>query len=62
MRITGRSVTDKERKRLAEMAEELGADEVTIGIMDAYDGYKTVWRTVARFFKDGQLIKWISWE
>ena len=62
MRITGRSVTDKERKMLTQIAVEFGADEVTVGVMEAYDGYKSVWRTVARFFKEGKLIKWISWE
>lgn len=62
MRITGRSVTNKERERLTKMAEELGADEVTVGVMEAYDGYKSVWRMVARFFKDGKELRWISWE
>lgn len=62
MRITGRSVTDKERKMLTQIAVELDADEVTIGVMQAYDGYKSVWRRVARFFKDGKLVKWTSWE
>lgn len=62
MRITGRSVTDKERTKLSKIAKEIGADEITIGVMEAYDGFKPVWRTVARFFKDGKLIRWISWE
>lgn len=62
MRITGRSLTDKERTKVTKIAEEIGADEITIGVMEAYDGYKTRWRTVARFFKDDKEIKWISWE
>lgn len=60
MRITGRSVTDKERAMLTQMAERRGADEISIGYMDFYDGYNTRWKMVARFIKQGKVIDWIS--
>lgn len=60
MRITGRAVTDKERAMLTEMAKNKGADEVTIGFMDFYDGYNTHWKMVARFIKNGEIIDWCS--
>ncbi len=60
MRITGRAITDKERAMLTEMANAKGADEVTIGFMDFYDGYNTHWKTVARFIKNDRVIDWIT--
>lgn len=58
MKIMGESVTEKERERITKIAEEFGADEVTVGFMEFYDG----WRMVVRFFKAGKLLQWISWE
>lgn len=60
MRITGRAVTDSERKMLTKMAEAKGADEVAIGVMDCYDGYNTRWKRVARFIKNDEIIDWCS--
>lgn len=56
MRITGRSVTNKEREVLIKMADDRGADEVTIGFMT----FNTCWKMVARFIKDGRVIDWIT--
>lgn len=60
MRITGRSVTDKERTMLTQKADSLGADEVAIGFEQFYDGYGFRWKMVARFIKQGKVIDWIS--
>lgn len=62
MRITGRAVTDKERNMLTELAESKGADEVTIGYMDFYDGYNIRWKMVARFLKNNKIIDWVSFK
>lgn len=58
MRITGRSVTDKDRKMLTDIANRLGADNVVIGYKRFMDG----WRMVARFYDGDDFIDWILFE
>ena len=55
MKVTGRSVTNKEREMLTNIANHLGADNVAIGYMSFTDG----WKMVARFYDGDDFKDWI---
>lgn len=51
---------DSENIKLTQMAQNMGADEIVIEYKDFYNGYTSVWKTVAKFFRKGKLINWVS--